>query len=534
MGDNGGRPVGPLEMHSTAEDGTSMDQSASTPNREGRRPNVVWIVCDQLRADALGFTGNPHVRTPNLDRLAGRGVVFDNLFVQTPVCMGSRACMLTGRYLRTNRMGGGSPLLDPREVTLGEILQHAGYRTGMFGKLHLTPQQYTFEHFKSIKPMTDAGPFLEAAGLPTRHDDPAKQHYGFQDVVGHEDMLWGEYIEWMERRDPALAAVLPRRGMGPWEGWDREFADSKVLSDVGTTVIPAKWHPSMFIGESAAEWFGRHCAEQPCFMEVSFVDPHHPWDPPAEVAAHYRPEDMPMPKYGDAGDIVWPPSLAERAPDTREVPPEQTRRIIAYYYVMIEMIDRGVGRVVEAVEAAGQMDNTLFVFCADHGEFLGDYGLFRKGAHHYDCLIRVPCFLSRPGGFEGGRRIDGLIEEIDLAPTILSQLGLPIDPGMQGRDLSPGLRGEGDVGRRWTFTESYLAWWGPFVDCWTLRTKTAKLNYYPPDRVGHLFDLAADPDERHNVFDDPAHRALRDEMMANLIECLHSQKDPLPVMLSQF
>jgi uncharacterized sulfatase len=171
---------------------------------------------------------------------------------------------------------------------------------------------------------------------------------------------------------------------------------------------------------------------------------------------------------------------------------------------------------------------------ADHGEFLGSYGLFRKGALHYDCLIRVPSFVSWPGRVPAGRRVPGLLQEIDLAPTVLGLLGMPLTPGMQGDDLSGNLLREEQVGRPWVYTESYRALWGPFTDCWTIRTETAKLNYYPLDRIGHLFDLAVDPGERENLFERPEHRGLRDEMTATLLECIHGQADPVPRLFVQF
>ena len=496
----------------------------------GAAPHVVWILCDQLRADAVGFMGNRCARTPNLDRLARRGVIFDNLYVQSSVCMPSRGCMLTGRYPRAIRMGRGCPLLDPRETTLPEILQRANYRTGMFGKLHLTPQQYTRQVLKSDRPITDAGPFLAAAGLPPGPEDPVKRNYGFQEVVAFEDILWGEYGRWLAERDPTMPGMRYGPG-GPRPGWQPQFEVG--LKDVGVSPVPAALHPSAFIGASAADFFARRHREGPCFLHVSFVDPHHPWDPPEELAANYPPEEMPSPKRAE-GDFVWPPTLAARAHDFSEVTPHMARTTIAYYYAMIEMIDRAVGALVEAIERAGELDNTLFVFAADHGELLGDYGLWRKGSYHYDCLIRVPGFISYPRRIAGGRRVEGLVQSIDLTSTVLGLLDLPVGDGMQGQDLSGALIGNGRIGRPWIYCELYTALWGPFVDCWTLRTQAAKLNYYPADRVGHLFDLKQDGEERNNLFDSPGRRSLRDEMLGNLLEEIRRQADPLPRVLSQF
>lgn len=508
----------------------------STTDRQ--QPHVVLFLCDQLRADALGFMGNDIVQTPNLDRLASRGVVFDNMFVQTPVCMGSRACLLTGRYLRTIRMGNGSPLLDPHETTITEILRRSGYRTGMFGKLHLTPQEYTRRDLGSDRPIIDPSPFLGPAGLPPMTDDPLKQNYGFTDAVGFEDILWGEYRDWIKERDPALAARMPTDSAGYGDCWKPLGADdigSGSLADVGHSTIPPELHPSSFIAESACAFFKEHHSASPCFMHVSFVDPHHPFDPPEEVAASYPAGDMPLPKYNDTGELVWPDRMKQEAYDFSNVTPELTQTTISCYYAMIDMIDRSVGMVLDEIEAAGQMDNTLFIFMADHGEYLGDYGLFRKGSFCYDNLLRVPSFISWPGHVAQGKHVSGLVEEVDLAPTILGLLGMPEEPGMQGRNMATNMNGElSCIGRPWTFTECYQGFWGPFINCWTLRSETAKLNYYPTDRIGHLFDLKNDPDERDSLFDSAAHRDLRDEMMGNLIECVHSQVDPLPRMISQY
>jgi arylsulfatase A-like enzyme len=269
-------------------------------------------------------------------------------------------------------------------------------------------------------------------------------------------------------------------------------------------------------------------------MQVSFVDPHHPFDPPAEVAKNYPPDDIPLPKYRDCGDVVWPPSLAKAIPDYSSVTDDMTRTTIAHYYAMMETLDRAVGHLVNTIEQAGELDNTLFVFVADHGELLGDYGMWRKGSFHYDCIMRVPSFITYAGHIEADQRLRGLTQCIDLAPTLLGFAGIEVPDYMQGRDLSEPLANKGDVDRGWVYTELFQAYWGPFVHCWTVRTHKAKYTYFGHDRDGHLFDLASDPDERRNVFDDPNYRALRDEMVELLQHELALQQDPLPRLLTQF
>ena len=509
-----------------------------------RPRHVIWIMGDQWRAEAVGFAGNRLVRTPNLDRLAAAGTVFDQMYVQCPVCLGSRACQFTGRYLQNLRMANGCPVLDPWEPTLPTLLQRAGYRTGLFGKLHLTPQQYTLDTLKTDRPVTDAAPFLGPAGfaapMPT---DPTQQRYGFQEATAIEDALWGEYLAWLVARAPDLAARLP---LADWRAgrvdarrvcqqafWRSEFPGTP-LADVGASDLPWELHPSLFIGDSAADFFRRRHAEGPVFAFVSFVDPHHPFDPPRDVARDYPADAMPLPRHRDRA-LAWPPSLRGRTGDFRAVSDHHARTTVGYYYAMIDVMDRAIGRVLAAVEAAGELENTVFVLSADHGELLGDHGLWRKGSYHYDCMLRSPAFIAAPGLLPAGRRVAGLTQTIDLAPTILDLVGLPPAAGMQGDNLAPALRAGGaGIGREWVFCDMYTAMWGPFVSCWSVRTATAKLNYYPQDRVGHVLNLADDPDELRDLWGDPAGRALRDELLATLLQARHAQTDPLPRMITQY
>lgn len=311
------------------------------------------------------------------------------------------------------------------------------------------------------------------------------------------------------------------------------------LADVFAVDLPVDQHPSWFIAESAAECFKARHESNPVFMQVSFVDPHHPFDPPAEVLKNYSPGDIPLPKYRDSGDVDWPPSLQERMSDFSAVTDDMARTTIAHYYAMMETLDRAVGHLVDTIEQAGELDNTLFVFVADHGELLGDYGLWRKGSFHYDCIMRVPSFITYPGKIDPEQRLRGMTQCIDLAPTLLSFAGIDVPDYMQGRNLAEALTTGGDEGDRladrgWVYTELFHAYWGPFVHCWTVRTHKAKYTYFGHDRVGHLFDLENDPDERRNVFDDPAYRELRDEMVDLMQHELSLQQDPLPRLLTQF
>lgn len=499
---------------------------------EKKPKHVIWFMCDQLRWDCLGFTGDQIVRTPTLDRLARNGIVFDNMFIQFPACMPSRASMLTGRYPSTIRMAtGGNAFLDPRETTLPEILQRNGFRTGIFGKLHITPQVYTRDTLKTDRPIIDAKQFMEAADLPSIPNDPYKENYGFQESAGAEDALLGEYADWLRdkgRKD--LAELIPDRT------WFQPGEVCKQLSDAGVSRIPPELHNSTFTAEKAVDFFERNSKQQNCFMEVSFIDPHHPWDPPAELANHYLNSDIPLPEYSDTGELKIPQSLIDRdVPQAFDnITADHTRQIIAYYYAMIELIDRSIGKVVTAVENAGELDDTLFIFCADHGEHLGSHGLFRKGCLHYDHLIKSPCMMSWKNGIPDGQRHRPLMQGIDIMPTILSLLNIPAPPGNQGIDFSPALNGNREFGREWIYCQGNHAPWGPYIDGITIRTEQYKLNYYPLDRVSHLFDLKSDPGERNDLSEKPETQDLLHKMFGLMVQAMYAQNDPLPSFLSQY
>jgi len=512
----------------------------------GRRPNVLLVMTDQHRADALGCMGNRTVQTPNLDRMAHRGVIFDQAYVQCPVCMASRAAIHTGRYPDTLRMRSMG-LLPPDEVTLAETLKRAGYRTGMFGKLHFTPQGYTLHDRGADRPVFDAGFFLEDAGIlsaATRAavEDPYKRNYGFDVCVGVEDLLWGHYLDW-------LAEVSPEhRKYAVAENWGRKTDGVKYnqsppaiprfrshVSDFFDSGIPAELHPSRFIVEKTLE-FIRENRGGPFFAHCSFVDPHHPFNAPSPFSRMYPPEEMTVPAELDL-EACYPTGLPEGVQKKIDrhirFPNELWQWALANYYGMISHIDDCLGRLFDGLEAMQLLENTIVVFTADHGEYVGDHRLLYKGSLLFDGLVRVPLFMTRAGTLQGGRRVSAMVQEIDICPTVMSQLGLPIHPGVQGRDLSAVLRGESEQGSERVYCELDELPDKTYMPSQMIRGDRWKLNYFPGARTGMLYDLREDPDESRNRYSDPECHAVRHELMMDLLDHHYRAKDPLPIRLSQ-
>lgn len=498
--------------------------SASSPR------NILWIMTDQHLASCLGCMGNPVIQTPNLDRLAASGVLFENAFCQSPACMASRGSLLTGRYPAAIRVRGMG-ILPPTETTFPEWLQRHGFRTGAFGKLHLTPELYTRDQLKSHVPVLDWRRFAEDAQLAGFADDPYKKNYGFELHHGCDDACQGRYHDWLRERAAEQLIRRPERiNGGP--------------RDLFVSPYPSDHHVSTFIADETESYIReRQQSAAPWFAFCSFIAPHHPFEAPADQIARYDHARLELPAKTIGVDILDPPPALKSAIGEWHGLSEAIQRlIIKHYYAAISLIDDGIGRLMRALEETGQIDDTMIVFVSDHGEHLGHHGLIRKPSFHYDQTLRVPLIIKSPG-LDGGRRVRGLVELIDLYPTLLGLLALPVNPGVQGVDWSQALRTSGNIGRRDIYADmfdlnpmTHAQAAGPYCACQTLRTESFKLNIYPTAgrQCSQLFDVRNDPDERINLFHDPAHRDIRDEMLWQMIRRVHANTDPLPRRLTQW
>ncbi len=384
---------------------------------ERTEPNILWICSDQQRFDTLGVTGNPFVHTPHLDQLAGSGMLFTHCFTQNPVCTPSRASFLTGRYPRTTRCRQNGQAIPPDEVPVTRVLTEAGYHCGLVGKLHVSP----------------VAPHVAPVAEHRIADGYAEFHWSHHPAP---DWPANAYTRWLDQRGvqfdsrPIVGSRYVRLGM------------------------PVGDHQTSWCADVAAAFIrGALRFRRPWLLSVNPFDPHHPFDPPAELLNRYLPliERIPLPNYVE-GELANKPVFQQR--DHRgaynrpgsfaaaEMSPDDHRLIRAAYWAMIDLIDIAVGRMLQALEETDQLGRTLVVFTSDHGELLGDHGLYLKGPHFYEPSIRVPLILSWPGHIAPGQSAE-LVELVDLAPTLLAACGLPPYPGMQGRSLWPGLSGEG-------------------------------------------------------------------------------------------
>ena len=453
----------------------------------GPRRNVVLILSDQLRADCVGCYGNELIQTPHIDALAGGGTRFSDAFSQHPQCSPSRAALMTGRYPHVNGAVSNHTAMAPDEVTLGEYFRTAGYRSIGVGKLHLYPQK---EGASFTETVLSGGQHSDATSPECLHDD---------------------YKTWLRANGYWKAAEEAYAIHGTDEYWDDFQAN--------VNPIPAEAFIDSWVGDRAVDVIREQPRDEPFFLFVGLPNPHMPFDCPEPYASMYDPARMPVPEtFGLSLDDKPPIHAAFKRSGRRvnyeHLDEERLRRAMAYYYGAVSLVDDQVGKIVKALEFDGILDDTIVVFCSDHGELLGHYGMLTKSIDEYPMLydvgLRVPLIIREPGGEQ--QTVDEPVELIDLCPTLLECAGLDVAPEIQGHSLAASLSG-GDAPRRdYIFAESGAVK--------MLRGRRYKLVHYPGQPYGELYDIAGDPDETVNLYDDAGHRDVRDRLTRALLDRL--------------
>ncbi|MBE7467349.1 MAG: sulfatase-like hydrolase/transferase [Planctomycetes bacterium] len=480
------------------------------------RPNILWICTDSQRWDTLGCYGNRFVRTPNIDRLAADGVLFENTFAQNPLCQPSRACMLTGRYPVTTRLRQNGQDIPEDTVLVTKLLADAGYVGGLSGKLHLSACDRRIERCGPEWWKHDAS--LYFSGSERRIDD------------GYAEFQWDHapggthrssaYTRWLFEQGHAVRTP-PREDCG--------------LIHHG---MPEALHQTKWCADRAIDFLTAYAsAPHPWFYSVNIFDPHFSFNPPDEYLEPYlkRLDELPLPAYRDGELDEKPPyqkQFSEHGKfDRRKLTSSDHRYLKAAYWAMCDLIDVHVGRMLDALDRTGQRQRTLVLFTSDHGELLGDHGMYHKGPFLYEGALRVPLIASMPGTIPSGRRTATLVELGDLAPTLLDAAGLPRHPGMQAKSLWPLLSSASASGehREDVYCEYYNSNNNkPPQYCTMLRTATHKLVAWHGQPLGELYDLQADPTELHNLWDRPEHAAIKAQHLQRLCARMAFTCDPLP------
>ncbi len=502
-----------------------------------RKPNFLFLITDQHRADYLGCAGHRVLKTPHIDSIAATGTRFDNFWVATPVCMPNRATLLTGRFPSAHGLRYNGCDLSYDASTFVEALRLSGYRTAAIGKSHVQPMTGI-----PAQPRVDPeelGPLKDAwrwDGADYDHEDPARYetvddhilpnpYYGYEHVdmvTWHGDLCSGHYLQWLRRQSPLADA---------WRDRSNALPHDYICPQAIRTPMPEEFYPTSFIRDRAVDWLDAvKNDEQPFFAFVSFPDPHHPFTPPGKYWDMYKPADFEVPPTYEAHKNPTPPmrwlheqwqdgKRFDKAQEAFMVNERETREAMALTCGMIAMIDDSIGAIIAKLKATGRYDDTVIVFNADHGDYLGDCSLLLKGAIMRRSINNVPFIWSDPE-----RRTPAvshaLASTADLAPTILARAGVKPYFGIQGKNLLGNLDGSSALRERLVVefedTEKRMNFARPAV-VRTLLTESFRLTVYAGVAWGELYDLRDDPQELNNRWDDPAYAKIRAEQTEALM-----------------
>ncbi len=435
-----------------------------------KRPlNILHLFSDQQRFDTIGALGNSLIRTPNLDRLDREGLAFTRAYTPCPECVPARACMITGHY--PGRTGcyrnGYSMPANSEQPSFMERLTEAGYRTHGVGKCHFTPDPYEGRGFASRD-------YQEEIPASREDDDYARG------LVEHG-------YDW----------VLEPHGIR-----------GEMYYVPQPSVLPPHEHPTHWVGDRTVDFIkNSQTSDETWYLYGSFIHPHPPFAPPVPWHKLYRAPDMPLPRIPeDIADLTFFINRQQNRTKYRDrggIDLNLVRCQRAYYYACISFIDMQVGRVLQALEETGQLENTLILYSADHGEYLGDYGCFGKRGMH-DVSARVPLLVRWPDGFQAGTRCETPASLVDFAPTFTQAAGLKSEDGQHDglslRDLA-----DGSAQRERVYSQFNAGGEGLYMGV----DQEWKYIYSAPDQKEYLFDLKTDPLEQVNLASrEPAHPQL--------------------------
>jgi len=468
--------------------------------------NVLFIITDQHRADHMSCSGNPILKTPNLDRLANDGIRFTNAFCANPMCMPNRSSILTGVYPNVHGCRSNGINLPLDIPTFVQTLRNRGYQTFSTGKMHL--QFFTPPFKRKTHSAENIGAWLHEKTAENMRKNFPLPYYGFDEVeivLGHGDLCTGHYSDWLEERAPQFLEDIRTRFTN--------FFNTLVYD----TKLPEQYYNTTYVEERTIAFLERYSSgnygEKPFFLHCSFPDPHHPVCPPGRYKDMYKPEDIELPPtFNDIKNLYNHKFLGLYIKDPifrgamlRESPEEEVRKFIASTYGSITMVDNAIGRILASFQKLGLDENTMVIYTSDHGDLCGDHGMLLKGPSPFNGVLQVPLIWKVPGVTKPAVS-EALVSSIDLSKTILTLLGIRErhhPPDMQGVDITPILKDPNEKVRDCCLIEEDEEV-GPLkIRLRHLITETHKITTYAGLKdYGDIFDRKNDPNELHNLWYD--------------------------------
>jgi choline-sulfatase len=483
-------PVFPLIVMTlmTHACGSSSDKPQEKESQHFR--NVIFIIGDDHSAEVLGAYGNSIVRTPNLDQMARRGIMFTHAYVNSPVCSPSRQSMITGKYPHATGVSLLTSSFPEEQITIADHLSPLGFKTALIGKHHFNNTlnhgfSLKIEKKDYLKHVSENSPGVLSASIKSRP-------------------------QWKPFKDPAHIWLNA-------EGLPSAYHDE---DDAGT-----------FYAKKAIDFINQNQEERFCLW-LGFEEPHSPFNFPVEFANRYNPDEMPLPQ-GSPEDDRWVPAVFKDLTD------EQKKGIIASYYTSVEYLDKNVGLVLDAVNKAGLAESTLVIYVGDHGYLLNDHKRFEKHMM-WEPAVRAPLIIQGGKKYGQNRVEPAMTEFVDLVPTVVEALGVDALAGVHGKSLVPLLTRETDKHKDYVFSE--------FLEDNKAMIRTKEWKYIfttgkndlgqgyatgnpPPGLTHRLYDMTGDPKEAHNLSDDPRYQEIMSQLqqkMLHVFETTHPKGGKLP------
>lgn len=479
-------------------------------------PNILLITSDQQHYSMLGKV-NDILSTPNLDRLADEGMLFDRAYCPNPTCSPSRASILTGMYPSEHGCWSLGTKMPESTPTLSHYLGDNGYETALIGKAHFQPFKTTPEYLSLESP-----DYMYDIDFWRNFKD---KFYGFEHIElvrSHTAEKWigQHYVAWLEDN-----------GCMDWRKYFFRPRGTMRNKSFGSWKMPEKYHYNTWIAERANAMIEQSVQQdKPFFVWASFPDPHYPQLVPAPWDKMYKPKDMQLPEFSMDEHKNNPPyfrevfKLVPRLAQYREsgqgihglqkqfYNKKRQQKKLAYAYGMVSFMDKYIGKILDKVKQLGIEENTIIVFTTDHGDLYGQHGFIHKCVYHYEDLLRVPMIVKYKGHVPEGVRSDSLQSLIDLAPTFTKLCGLQTPGVMTGEDQSDVWLGKKDSVRDYAICENrhepHLMHMVSFVE------KDFKITVHEGRDYGELYDLNRDGGEHDNLWGNPSAKQLKADMLA--------------------
>jgi len=485
------------------------------PARETAKPNLLFIMTDQQRWDAMSCAGNPVLKTPNMDRLAREGVMFKNFYSSDPVCVPARAVLLTGLSpvnVRVENNGDYDREDVPDVPTFDSILKQHGYAAEYYGKWH-TPYKFTACYDNDVREVGSHG-----------NKNNRSQQKAYTAYLRRKGV---------EQKDPGPQELYSKRHTRPYIpvrldwSYDKLGLDTKQkvklrasqASQYGCVDLPPRISYTAFTAEETLEALDR-LKDKPFTLTCSFDPPHPPMVVQKPYFGLYPPDKIPVPE--NIADPMDHSPYKERAAKDKELKyndPRNIRDMRSIYYGMVREVDDWLGEILKKLDDLGLTENTLVIFTSDHGEMLGDHGMHSKMIF-YEGSVHVPLLMRFPGRIKPGTGVETPVNSMNLCPTILDYLDMPI-PKCDGISLRPLIEGK----KVEHTVVSYSP--GTRTPNYMIRSGNLKLMMAEKDKnssIDALYDLAADPLEMNNLLTTPNGRKLGNKLKAQLVQWMEKHE----------